>query len=383
MHQSNNKKTQPKFVINVSKKGKVERVSSIKRNKSAPDGANLPLSSVHPQHLNNRNVEVEIEPATPGSDFIMQSDGESPTATNIEVNNGKYNGVSDQTAQVDMTKRHLFENSEQDTEENDSVHDRFSPIPSAPLGMTRNVSRGGHAFSIKEEDEMSSSDTSKDFEKSETISPKKLADSTPLDSIFQTAKQESPEQSVSENFQDFQVEEETQGHYCFDGIMHLQSLLNFNQMERDVFSCRKDPFVQIISGLKDPNVVLTVNLKSVERRNRAKIQKEAEDGLLAGEHYGVVLRNHNTLRHTEQQREAELKALKDQLMRRKIQSKIEWNRNFDKIHRQYTKQNGAPREYTLELEDVSIVTLNAEFVKYSYSSTIIFQAEKDEIFHSV
>ena len=61
--------------------------------------------------------------------------------------------------------------------------------------------------------------------------------------------------------------------------MHLQSLLNLNQSDKEIFSCRKDPFVQIISGLKDPNVVLTVNLKRVERPSLAKAQVMASSSI--------------------------------------------------------------------------------------------------------
>ena len=40
------------------------------------------------------------------------------------------------------------------------------------------------------------------------------------------------------------------------------------------FTCRKDPLVQVVSGLKDPNIVLTVNTTRVETLTKAMFTNE-------------------------------------------------------------------------------------------------------------
>ena len=63
------------------------------------------------------------------------------------------------------------------------------------------------------------------------------------------------------------------GHTCFDGTMHIQSLLTESDGLRKLFAFRKFPFVQIISGLKNPNIVMTVHLKLV---NNAQMQNDKQ-----------------------------------------------------------------------------------------------------------
>ena len=57
------------------------------------------------------------------------------------------------------------------------------------------------------------------------------------------------------------------------------------------FTCRKDPLVQVVSGLKDPNIVLTVNTTRVETLTKAMFTDDLN--LKPGEHHGVVLRTNN------------------------------------------------------------------------------------------
>lgn len=88
------------------------------------------------------------------------------------------------------------------------------------------------------------------------------------------SKQSSVDSSSGEDEEslDHKKEDEYQGGFKFDGSMHLKSLYNQQGMDYKVFSCRKDAFVQIVSGLKDPNVVLTVNLKMSEKPAKAKLK---------------------------------------------------------------------------------------------------------------
>ena len=62
------------------------------------------------------------------------------------------------------------------------------------------------------------------------------------------------------------------------------------------FSCRKDPLIQVISGLKDPNAVLTVNLARVEHLTREKVKQDMDQGRGTNEtesrHAGIVLESH-------------------------------------------------------------------------------------------
>lgn len=46
--------------------------------------------------------------------------------------------------------------------------------------------------------------------------------------------------------------------------MHLQSLVNESTSLQKIFAFRKHPFVQIVSGLANPNVILTVQIKTME-----------------------------------------------------------------------------------------------------------------------
>ena len=44
----------------------------------------------------------------------------------------------------------------------------------------------------------------------------------------------------------------------FDGIMHLNSLDIEQKMKTKMFAYNKAPFVQVVSGLRDQNCILTV-----------------------------------------------------------------------------------------------------------------------------
>ena len=81
------------------------------------------------------------------------------------------------------------------------------------------------------------------------------------------------------------------GHTCFDGVMHLQSLINETLGHRKIFAFRKHPYIQIISGLKDPDQVLTVNLKIIDNPdNHEKEKREHTNGLRFRHHTSRKLR---------------------------------------------------------------------------------------------
>ena len=62
----------------------------------------------------------------------------------------------------------------------------------------------------------------------------------------------------------------------FDGLMHLQTLDLQVVGNRKLFSCRKDPCIQVISGLKDPDVILTVSLKVIEHMEQEDARKSTK-----------------------------------------------------------------------------------------------------------
>ena len=58
--------------------------------------------------------------------------------------------------------------------------------------------------------------------------------------------------------------------------MHLQTLDIKVAGNRKLFSCRKDPCIQVISGLKDPDVILTVSLKVIEHMEQEDARKSTK-----------------------------------------------------------------------------------------------------------
>lgn len=50
----------------------------------------------------------------------------------------------------------------------------------------------------------------------------------------------------------------------FDGIMHLHSIEFAHSMKTNMFSYKNAPFTQVVSGLKDKDCILTVQLNQLK-----------------------------------------------------------------------------------------------------------------------
>lgn len=145
-------------------------------------------------------------------------------------------------------------------------------------------------------------------------------------------------------------EDQCQGAHDFDGNMHLQTLINQAHGQRKLFTCRKDPIIQIISGLKDPNMILTVNLQVVESPCKSTLKQKAFKSrkLSTKDLLGSVQQSQFSTGQSQQELHKRDQMKKEQQHRRYLQNMYEWNQNFDKIFHQYKAQIGAPEEYYLE-----------------------------------